>query len=189
MSCAIFLLFFLDANLANREEDITRFFHKVYYTIDHLKVTRVVRMGTCQSSSIQKRKVERLKSMNLFVLDNSLRETSVCQIRGHSLEDKDAILAALDDTGINDVIVASFCDMKAVDDVWLDGLRKNGKIQSRFYAFSEMWQDVVNGAPLTDLPTGLKRFVRFSVGTSTMPNTNFENICQNQRVWNPKCHP
>jgi hypothetical protein len=128
-------------------------------------------MGTCQSSSTQKRKVERLKSMDLFVLDNSLRETSVCQIRGHSLEDKDAILAALDDTGINDVIVASFCDMKAVDDVWLDGLRKDGKMQSRFYAFSEMWQDVVNGAPLADLPTGLKRFVRFS--TSSMPNTNF----------------
>ena len=114
-------------------------------------------MGTCQSTGSQKAKIERLKTMDVFVLDNSLRETSVCQIRGHSLEDKDAILASLNETGINDIIVASFCDMKAVDDVWLDGLRKEGKMQARFYAFSEMWQDVVDGAPLTDIPTGLQR--------------------------------
>ena len=36
-------------------------------------------------------RTERLKNLDLFVLDNSMRETTVGQLRGHTLEDKMAI--------------------------------------------------------------------------------------------------
>ena len=36
-------------------------------------------------------KIQRLKELDLFVLDNSIRETTVGQLRGHTLEDKWAI--------------------------------------------------------------------------------------------------
>ena len=36
-------------------------------------------------------KMDRLRDLDLFVLDNSIRETTVGQLRGHTLEDKFAI--------------------------------------------------------------------------------------------------
>ena len=36
-------------------------------------------------------KMSRLRDLDLFVLDNSIRETTVGQLRGHTLEDKWAI--------------------------------------------------------------------------------------------------
>ena len=36
-------------------------------------------------------KMSRLRDLDLFVLDNSIRETTVGQVRGHTLQDKWAI--------------------------------------------------------------------------------------------------
>ena len=42
-------------------------------------------------------RTERLKNLDLFVLDNSMRETTVGQLRGHTLEDKMAIYEEVSD--------------------------------------------------------------------------------------------
>ena len=47
---------------------------------------KVANMKMRLSSEIEKR--EKLKHSELFVLDNSLRETTVGQLRGHTLENK-----------------------------------------------------------------------------------------------------
>ena len=47
---------------------------------------KVTNMKRRLSSEIEKRK--KLKRSELFVLDNSLRETTVGQLRGHTLENK-----------------------------------------------------------------------------------------------------
>lgn len=44
----------------------------------------------CELEKYEER-TERLRNMDLFVLDNSMRETTVGQLRGHTLEDKYAI--------------------------------------------------------------------------------------------------
>ena len=41
---------------------------------------------------------------DVFVLDNSLRETAVAAIKGQVTGDKDAILASLVGTGLTDII-------------------------------------------------------------------------------------
>ena len=70
-------------------------------------------------------KVNVLKNLIPFVLDNSIRESTVGQLRGHTLEDKNAILTALKGTpavegapekttGIKHIVVATFNDLESV---------------------------------------------------------------------------
>jgi hypothetical protein len=47
---------------------------------------KVANMKKKLSSEVEKRK--KLKQSEIFVLDNSLRETTVGQLRGHTLENK-----------------------------------------------------------------------------------------------------
>ena len=67
----------------------------------------------------QEEKLERLRTIIPFVVDNSLRETSVVQIRGHTVIDKDIILESLKPTGIQHIIVGTFDFVHQVDDEWL----------------------------------------------------------------------
>jgi hypothetical protein len=98
-----------------------------------------------------------------FVLDNSIRETTVVQLRGHVAADKDAILESLEGTGIDHIIVGAFGDLKRVDDTWLENKHKEGKIQENFYAFSEMVTDVVGGVPIADIPPGLLKIKKYGI--------------------------
>ena len=49
-------------------------------------------------------KQQRLRKLDVFVLDNSLRETVVAAIKGQVAADKDAILASLAGTGLTEII-------------------------------------------------------------------------------------
>ena len=60
-----------------------------------------------------------LKNLDLFILDNSVRESTVGQLRSHTLQDKIQIYEQVKECGIEDIIVASFTDMKRVDDDFL----------------------------------------------------------------------
>ena len=113
----------------------------------------------------QEARLARLKGLDIFVLDNSLRETSVCQLIGHVEEDKEAILSSIQDTGIKHIIVACFGDLKRVEDVWLTKLRDEGRIANNFYAFSEMRHAApVNGIwSLDPIPTGLQRIKEYTI--------------------------
>lgn len=83
-------------------------------------------------------KLERLRTMDPFVLDNSLRETTVAQPRGHSIEDKFRILEAVRSTGLTHMIVGALGRLKRVDDVFLSELRSRGEDRRHMYLFSEL---------------------------------------------------
>jgi hypothetical protein len=103
-------------------------------------------------------KLERLKTIRPFVLDNSLRETSVAQVRGHTFENKEEIFNAVRSAGLTEVIVASFGDLKRVDDVWLEQKKAEGKIENTFWAFSELWETFdENKVPRMCDPQGLRK--------------------------------
>ena len=74
----------------------------------------------------QASKVNRLKTMEIFVLDNSLRETNVVQTRSHVLEDKEKIFTSLLNSGLKNLIVASFGDTVRVEDQFLRKLKMKG---------------------------------------------------------------
>ena len=89
--------------------------------------------------TIGKAKEERLRTMDVFVLDNSLRETAVAAVKGQVASDKDQILSAVSKTGISHYIVAAFGELRRPEDVWLmekrDTLRAS---PGHFWAFSEI---------------------------------------------------
>ena len=83
-------------------------------------------------------KYNRLRDMDLFVLDNSLRESTVGQLRGHTLEDKWQVFDEVKRCGFTDIIVASFSHMTRVDDVFVKKLVERGEDRKGLYAFSEI---------------------------------------------------
>jgi len=68
-------------------------------------------------SADEKRKV--LKELDLFVLDNSMRETTIGQLRGHTLENKWEIYDEVKKCGFDHTIVASFNHMTRLGDTFI----------------------------------------------------------------------
>lgn len=58
-------------------------------------------------AEFRSQKLDRLKNLDLFCLDNSIRESTVGQLRSHTLENKIAIFEEVKKCGIKDMIVAS----------------------------------------------------------------------------------
>ena len=67
----------------------------------------------------EKKKRARLKDLDLIVLDNSLRESTVGQLRGHTLENKRRIYDEVRKCGFQFKIVAAYSHMTRVDDYWV----------------------------------------------------------------------
>ena len=118
---------------------------------------------------VQKR--DRLRDMDFFCLDNSIRESTVGQLRSHTLQNKIDILKQIKRCGIKDIIVASFSHMTRVDDDFCKYLRSTGEDFSNFYSFSEVSdKGVVNGTYETEtLPISLKKNQKYG-----LYNTFFE---------------
>ena len=109
-------------------------------------------------------KQDRLRSLKPFVLDNSIRESTVAQTRGHTPADKDDIFRALEGTGIAHIIVGSFDrSMARSEDLWLRRLRREDGQQHRFYVFSEMVEDVHDGFPDHAIPHGLVKMKEYGI--------------------------
>ena len=83
-------------------------------------------------------KYKRLRDLDLFVLDNSIRESTVGQTRGHTIEEKWKIYEEVKKCGYRNVIVASFSHMTRVDDVFCRQLVERGEDLSNMFAFSEV---------------------------------------------------
>lgn len=126
-------------------------------------------------------KVNVLKNLVPFVLDNSIRESTVGQLRGHTAEDKNAILSALKGTpavegapekttGIKHIVVATFNHLESVEQVWLKELKENDPTtfeKFTIYAFSELHGATID--KFKDEPVGLKKSRECEV-----PNLIFE---------------
>ena len=87
--------------------------------------------------SLRAEKRERLRNLDLFVLDNSIRESTVGQIRGHTLENKWAILEQVKKCGFKNVILSAFTHMPRVDDEFVRILSEKEDI-SDYFTFSEI---------------------------------------------------
>eukprot|EP00794_Sanderia_malayensis_P011798 gene11798-13019_t len=105
-----------------------------------------------------------LKKRDLFVLDNSLRETTVGQLRGHTIEDKWKIYDEVKRVGFKHIIVASFSHMTRLGDTFIRQLREKGEDMSLMYAFTEFLEKVVNRVPDTEvIPVGLLKMKELGI--------------------------
>ena len=96
-----------------------------------------------QQVRVQKR--DRLKNMDFCLLDNSIRESTVGQLRSHTLQNKIDIYNEVQKVGVKDMIVASFAHMTRVDDDFAKYLKERGEDFSRFFSFSEVSNGIKNG--------------------------------------------
>ncbi|XP_046858000.1 uncharacterized protein LOC124451428 [Xenia sp. Carnegie-2017] len=110
-------------------------------------------------------KRKKLQNSELFVLDNSLRESTVGQLRGHTLENKWKIYNEVKKVGFNNMIVAAFSHMTRVGDVFIKELKEAGEDFDKFYAFTELFESIdKNRIPDVDtLPVGLKKMKELSL--------------------------
>ena len=107
---------------------------------------------------VHKKREENLKHLDLFILDNSIRESTVGQLRSHTLEDKIQIYEQVKECGIEDIIVASFSDMKGVDDDFCQYLVQQQEDFSRLYSFSEVTEGLKDGVYDTEtVPVALRK--------------------------------
>ncbi|XP_073244954.1 uncharacterized protein [Porites lutea] len=107
----------------------------------------------------QRGKREVLKNMELFVLDNSLRESTVGQLRGHTIENKWKIYEQIKEVGFKHIIVASFSHMTRLGDTFIQQLHEKGEDFTNLYAFSEFLESVnKDRVPDTNtIPIGLRK--------------------------------
>ena len=78
-----------------------------------------------------------LKDLDLFVLDNSIRESTVGQLRGHTLENKWKIYDEVKRCGFKYIVVAAFSHMTRVDDTFIQELIAEGEDPKDLFAFTE----------------------------------------------------
>ena len=120
--------------------------------------------GAPVADSKRDARLRRLTAMRPFILDNSLRETSVAQERGHTFEDKDAILEAVMRTGMEDVLVGAFGDLGNVDEEWLAVLKQRNEILPTFTVFSNLFDLDFEEKPLfAKTPAGIDAAIKYGV--------------------------
>ena len=89
-------------------------------------------------------KYKSLRDLDVFVMDNSIRESTVGQLKGHTLESKWEIYNEVKKCGFNNIIVASFSSMKGVDDIFIKELVDRGEDRHGLFAFSEITAGKLN---------------------------------------------
>ncbi|XP_078375464.1 uncharacterized protein LOC144658855 isoform X2 [Oculina patagonica] len=101
---------------------------------------QIKRMHKEMSDAADEKKA--LKNMELFVLDNSLRESTVGQLRGHTIENKWKIYEQIKKAGYKHIIVASFSHMTRLGDTFIKQLKEKGEDFTNLYAFTEFLESV-----------------------------------------------
>jgi len=146
-------------------------------------------MNLSHGMGINHAKRARLRDMKVFVLDNSLRESTVAQVAGHTLNNKTEILEQIKLCGLKDVIVAAFGglseDDRRVDDAFCEQLEEHlksvgGMDDARTYAFTEIADEIVDGKMLygeEKVPSGLQKMKRYGI-----PNAIIEIDVNNSSV-------
>jgi len=108
-----------------------------------------------RGESTFQRKVNTLKNLDLFVLDNSLRETTVAAMRGLTLQNKRNIFEEIKKCGFKHYIVESFNHQTRVGEPLLKELNEKGEDLSGAFCFAEVWENIENGIPQSDISIGL----------------------------------
>jgi len=130
-------------------------------------------MSSCDSTSFNRDvakgmrevspKLKRLKNMDLFILDNTMRETTVAALKAHTVETKRAIYDEIKKCGFKYYIVESFNSQTRVGDLFLEELLDHKEDLSDAFAFSELWEKIEDEIPQPDIPIGLKKCKHFGI--------------------------
>jgi len=112
-------------------------------------------------------KYERLKDLDLMIIDNSVRESTVGQLKGHTAQDKFEIFEEATKCGFKEMLVGSFSHLTRVDDDFIKLLvqktaeKPNAKeVIKGFWGFSEIadYQASKNKIPNEEaIPVGMKK--------------------------------
>ena len=109
-------------------------------------------------------KRETLRNLDCFILDNSICESTVGQLRGHTLENKWKVYEEVKKCGFKNIVVASFAHMTRVDDHFVQQLVERGEDKSTLFAFTEATAGVKDGVMDTKtLPIGLEKMQKFGL--------------------------
>ena len=132
--------------------------------------------------AIVKKKRAVLQDLDMFVLDNSLRESTVGQLRGHTLADKENILHEVKKCKFEHIIVSAFNHTSRVDDAFVQKLTGEESDFSKYYAFSEIGE----GEKKRELPISLEKMKQhglqnpiFEIDLAQSAGPNFlEEMCE-----------
>lgn len=115
-------------------------------------------------TSLGHKKLELLRNLDLFVIDNSIRETTVGSLRGHTLENKRLIYEEVKKCNFQYFIIEAFNTENRVGDMLLTELIAKGEDLSRAVGFSEVW-DVIKDKEPQDLPVpiGLRKCKHYGI--------------------------
>jgi len=108
-------------------------------------------------------KLRILKDLDMFVLDNSMRETTIAALRGLTLENKRNIYKEVKKCGFTYYIIESFNNQVRVGEPFLQELIDNGEDLSCAFCFSEVWEKIENKIPQPDLPVGLVKCKQYNI--------------------------
>ncbi len=114
----------------------------------------------CMKTAIaaEQKKRDTLKNLDCFVLDNSIRESIVGQLRGHTLENNWKICNQVKKCGFKNIIVAAFSHMTRVDDTFIQELKQQNEDPNSLFAFTEVTAGITEGVVDTDtIPVGLAK--------------------------------
>ena len=96
--------------------------------------------GAASSTNLStEKKMQNLRNVDVFVLDNSLRETTVASLYGHTIEGKYRILRSIRKAGMKNLVVGSFGPTQRVDEGFIASLSDRNELRDdeQYYAFSE----------------------------------------------------
>ena len=107
--------------------------------------------------------MDRLKNLDLFVLDNSLRETTVGALHAHTMENKRKIYDEIKKCGFKYFIVESFNSQTRLGDLFLQQLIKEGEDLRNAFCFSDLWDTISNGVPTHDVSIGMRKCKKYGM--------------------------
>lgn len=92
------------------------------------------------AAAVQPLSLESIQEVNdFFILDNSLRETTVGAVRGHTLHEKHKIIEALAETGLEEIILGSYGSKVSVDSLIAEQWKSLGKSFDSTWGFSDVY--------------------------------------------------
>ena len=145
--------------------------------------------GEIENIRVSKR--QRLRELDFIILDNSLRESTVGQIRSHTLENKKAIYKQIKRCELNFIIVASFAQTPRVDDDFCQWLKEEGEDFSKFVSFSEVSTGIRNGVYDTErVPSGLLKNKKYGLYNTFFEFDLVDASCEWDTKWTvtDTCH-
>ena len=147
-------------------------------------VSDAVRKMRTDIDKVAEQKRDRLSELDLFILDNSIRESTVGQLRGHTIKNKKAIYEQVKRCGMHSIIVASFSQMARVDDEFCQWLKDQKENFDKLFSFSEVCGGkIIDGAYDTEtVPIALEKNRKYG-----LYNTFFEVDMADENVqWGTK---